>query len=475
MKKLIVGVGIILLVGIPVAWWLLHNGEFGQSLETRVSVQPATDSLVTITPRKHASVGWSIADTETEAVRQAVDMAEKRLGDKKANFAFVAVTMGYSIEKIREELDRRFSPNVKIHGLTSGRAVMTQDGYHIGNVGSLGILLVSDESSIRFGVGAVDGNASPEDLEAQGQEAIRKAIADAGMPDTRQPDVVLYGGVMHRGGEMRILDGIAKVIGPNTPVLGGNAGQDMKHNPGAPFTRQKVYPQGLVLTAVYTDRTIGWSFEYGFRQTETTGKITKANAAGNVIQEIDGRPALDVYDEWLNGKLLPVVESKSLQEIAGFTACNPISRIIRGTKGQSGFIVAEAIPLRENLKDRSLPVFANIPEGSTIRLLAGRWQNLVNRSEQIASMALLRGGNRADNIEFGLLNFCWAASLAVPPSELPKIPLLIRNQIPQTPFLGMFTKGETGLLPGIRNVFCNLAASVVLVEQEKNTKVLKEN
>ncbi|MBN1943152.1 MAG: FIST C-terminal domain-containing protein [Phycisphaerae bacterium] len=469
MTKWIVVILIVLMLAAAAAWWLLADRNGRDFPAPSPTTAP---SVVPITPRTHAATGFSTADNAAEAVREALAMARKGLGDKTEGFAFVAATAGYDLETVRDELDRLLPPGAKVHGLLSAADVMTEKGYHKGNVGALAILLVSSDSGIRFGAGAVDGSDSA-DLETLGERAMRQAVADAGVPDSRRPDFVLYAGVQSGGGERKILDGIAKVVGKNVPVLGGNVGL-APSQPPSPFTRDALHPNGLVLTALYTDRTIGWALEYGFRATETTGKVTKASPAGDVIYEIDDRAALDVYNEWLNGKLLPIVENEPLETVIGYTACNPVGYALKAPRGAEGEIIVTVIPTRKNLQDRALPVYAEVPEGTTIRLLAGRWQTLLNRAEQAVVKALLRGTNRAGNIEFGLFNFCWAASRAIPPSELPKLPLLVRNQIPHTPFLGLFTKGQQGPLPGVRNIHCNLAAAMLLVEQEDEGKTRKE-
>lgn len=473
MKKWIVAIVILLAVALPVTWWLLSRGVTEEGLTTADSEQSTSQEVVPAVRCRHASTGYSTAKEAREAVRQAVAMAREGLTGKKERFAFVVFTNGYDLEVVREELNRVLLPGVKVHGLVSAAEIMTDRGLFGKPDSALAMLLVSEESGIHFGVGGMKGSDAAS-LEELGEKTIRLALADSGMPAERRPDFILSAGVLHYGEEMRILDGIANVVGPGTPVIGGNVGQALPTIPEGPYTRERHYPGGLILTAVYTTRPIGWAFEYGFRPTDTTGNVTKASPAGDVIFEIDGRPALDVYNEWLNGKLLPVIEKESIEAVAGFTACNPISRPLLPREGRTGFIVATAIPTRDNLKNRALPVYAKVPEGSTIRLMAGRWQTLLNRAEQASTMALLRSGNRADSIEFGVMSLCWAASRAIPPSELPKFPLLVRNQIPKTPFIGYFSKGEQGPLPGIRNIHCNLVAGMLLVECEHPRKILKD-
>ncbi|MBN1554603.1 MAG: hypothetical protein JXA11_07645 [Phycisphaerae bacterium] len=465
MRTRILGVLILLVLLVPATWWFVRANRTKQYLRNNAPRLQDAETPPAQRERIHAATGFSMDPEVPQAVRQAVAMAREGLNGKKENFAFVVCTPEYDVETVRDEVSRILAPGAKVHGMISAGEVMTEKGFHKSPHGAVALLLVREDSEIHFGVGAADQN-EVKDMETLGETAMRRALASSKMPKTRRPDFVLYAGVLCKGGETRILDGIANVVGTDTPVLGGNIGYPTSDAPFGPFTRDHIHPNGVVLTAIYTDRTFGWAFEYGFRPTDTTGIVTKASPGGDILYEIDGRPALDVYNEWLDGKLLPVVENESVPAVVGFTACNPIWRRIDKRRSLRGHVVAAVIPTRKNLADRSLPVFVSIPKGNRIRLLAGRWQSLLNRAEQAAVMALLRGGNRPENVEFGIFHFCWAASCAIPPSELPKLPLLVRNQLPHAPFIGLFTKGEQGPIPGFRNVHGNLAASMLLVEQE---------
>ncbi|MBN1554601.1 MAG: FIST C-terminal domain-containing protein [Phycisphaerae bacterium] len=463
MKKYIVVLLILSAAAAVGVWMLVHSAE-----DTSITAvdDDGTASLTeaqTISPiHRHAAVGWSVADDPRQGVREALAMARDRLGEEKAVFAIVVPTQGYSTQAVVEELDSLLEPGAKVYGITSGWAVMTPDGYHQGKVGAIGILLVGEKAGIRFGVGEVDG-ITPADLKAQGAEAIRRGIADAGMPPQSRPEMVLYCGYSYFGGEMKILDGIAEVVGVDTPVVGGNARDSAFAGGWSQFTRKDIYTKGLVLATLFTEKNIGWAFESGFRLTESSGVVTKANAEGTLLYEIDGRGALDVYDEWLGGKLLPVLRTKTSEELVAYTALNPLGCLFKGAKGQTGYIVAHPIPTKENLEDRAVPVYSQILQGSKIHLFAGQWQNLLNRAEQAAANALERGTLKPSTTTFGVLYFCRGAKSVIPSTQTPTIPLLVRNQIPDVPFIGVFTGGEQGPLPGIRNVNCNLVVSMVLV------------
>ena len=64
----------------------------------------------------------------------------------------------------------------------------------------------------------------------------------------------------------------------------------------------EVYERGICLAVLYTDLPLGWTFEAGFDVTEKhAGIATKVE--GQALVEIDGRPALDVYNEWVDNEI----------------------------------------------------------------------------------------------------------------------------------------------------------------------------
>jgi len=358
-----------------------------------------------------------------------------------------------------DEVRSALGPDVKIHGATSSVGVMTNDGFHRGRVGAIAVMGVSNEH-LRFGVAGIDLTQAADPQQA-GMDVIRAAARDAGMPEDTPPQIVLMTGTTLRGGEMKIMDGIGRVIGAEVPIMGGNAGDEKHDGSWRQFTRGATYNNGLVVTAIYTDLKVGWAFESGFRITDNGGVVTKSD--GKTIYEIDHRPALEVYDHWLGGELIPAIKAKEQNEITKMAASNPLCVAIQGKDGQVGYRTSRPFPSKACLKDMSLPVYAAIEEGSRIRLFTASWQAVLNRAERAPEQAIARGAIGKGEGMFGLLFFCKGLCTLIPGSEMPKVPCLVNNPLQGTPFVGIVTIGEQGMLPGLRNVNCNLVESMVVV------------
>ncbi|MHC1600020.1 MAG: FIST N-terminal domain-containing protein [Candidatus Methanospirareceae archaeon] len=104
------------------------------------------------------------------------------------------------------------------------------------------------------------------------------------------------------GEEEEILAGIEEVTGKDVPVFGGSSGDNDITGKWKQFANERVYSNGISLTAIYTDLKVGWALEAGYKRSEYRGTITKAE--GRTIYEIDNQPAAEVYNYWTGGKVV---------------------------------------------------------------------------------------------------------------------------------------------------------------------------
>lgn len=278
-------------------------------------------------------------------------------------------------------------------------------------------------------------------------------------------------GTSKRGEENQIMQGIAKVIGKDVPVVGGNS-KDFSAkviNNWRQFTESETYNTGLLLAAIYDDNPIGWGFEATFKLTDKKGIVTKSD--GFRIVEIDNRPALDVYDEWVGGEFYKKInagefdsgeETVDFNLVKGFTLLNPIAKIVKGDNGQIGQFATSPIPDAQDIKDKTISVYAQVSTGDEISLYKGTWQIAMNRVETIPKDALLRSGLKKGEGTFAILIMCNGLKTVLPTEEIDKVGV-ITDDILGVPFIGGITAGEQGPIPGIGNINANIVESIVLV------------
>ena len=401
----------------------------------------------------HVGSGWSDNNDEGKAVEEAVSSVETQLEGKSPDFAVLFSTVGYDSDKVLSEV-RRLLPDVQIYGGTSCLAVQTREGFHAGEKGSLALLAVATKN-ITFGVGGVSIDDFPSAREA-GKAAIQAAIDAAG--EKGVPKLVLITGSV--GHEEELLAGIEDVIGKDVPVLGGSAGDNDISGEWKQFANGNVYSNGISLTAIYTDLSIGWAFEGGYLRSENRGTITRAE--GRIIYEIDNRPAAEVYNEW-TGSTVVAEELETGGSILSDASYYPLAKII---KNEGKEYTLSIHPLSINATDHSLEVFANVEEGDEVLLMHGDWELLLNRALTTPTKALESESLSKEDVSFGVYTYCAGTVLAIPEDERPKMPVLVKTAIGDAPFIGTFTFGEQGHIRGVGNLHGNLVNSMIVFTEK---------
>jgi len=399
--------------------------------------------------------GWSDNNDEMKAVKEAVSSVRTQLGGKSPDIAILFSTAGYDSNKVLSEV-RRLLPDVQIYGGTSCLAVQTKEGFHVGGKGSLALLAVATEN-ITFGVGGASIDDFPTAREA-GKAAIQAAMEAAGEKGASKPKLVLMTGSV--GHEEALLAGIEEVIGKDVPVLGGSAGDNYITGEWRQFTNGDVYSNGISLCAIYTDLKVGWAYEAGYLRSENRGTITRAE--GRIIYEIDNRPAAEVYNEWTGGAVVAdkLATGGSVLSKATFY---PLAKVIKNEEKEYTLSIH---PLSINASDHSLEVFVNVEEGDEVLLMHGDWELLLNRALTTPTKALESEALSKEDVSFGIYTFCAGTMLAIPEDERPKMPVLVKTAIGDAPFIGTFTFGEQGHIPGVGNVHGNLVNSMIIFTEK---------
>ena len=401
--------------------------------------------------RQEVGYGWGTLKNPKEAIKEAIDHAKINFKDG-VEYVILFSTVDYNLTKIIKELKNEF-PNAQIYGGTSMLAVITRDGYHTSKNGSLALLIVSSEK-VKFGVGGAD--IEKYGAREAGKEAIKEAIKNANKKK-EIPQVILM--TAAPGKEEEIIEGIEEIIGKNVPIIGGSSGDNDLSGKWKQVANERVYSNGVSLTAVYTDLDIGIAYEAGYLRSESKGKIT--NATGRVIYEINNMPAAEVYNRWTNGIINQKLEEGGT--ILSETTFFPLAKILYGN---TTIHYLSIHPLSVNLPEKSLTVFANVKKDDDILLMHGNWELLLNRAQSTPRKALISKNIPKEKIAFGIYTFCAGTMLAIPEKERPKMPLLIKSVLGDVPFIGTFTFGEQGFLTEIGNRHGNLANSMVVFSNE---------
>lgn len=458
MKKLIFVLFIIALIAV-----------FGcTSEEFKLVPKKGTGGVISDIVGTEVGTGWSVNENPSEAVTEAVNIALEGKVNGKPDFAIIFASSGSDMSAILSKAREILGAETKIYGGTSdSRAVMTEKGFvKVTERGyeqslmegkrGLAIMTISSDDIV-FGVGAADSSAYSSIQEAS-KTAVLNAIQDAGKSTNELPDVVLL--IPTHGIEEEIIEGIEEVVGKDTNLLGGTTGGPVF----GVFGKNEVYEQGVSLAVIYTDLPIGWTFEGGFDVTDPqTGIVTKVD--GQHIVEIDDRPALDVYNEWLDGEIDRLFEEVGEPDvIRDLLTLHPVYRKYTSTTGQGYFLFSHPWPKDDTLVDRAISTSTKIKEGERIYLSHGTWETLLNRIGNLPRNAKVGGAIGVDEKPiFGIGYICAGVMGTIPEEEREKMALMINYANNNAPFIAVFTWGEQGHFPGVGNKHGNLLTSFLVV------------
>jgi len=184
---------------------------------------------------------------------------------------------------------------------------------------------------------------------------------------------IISDGTFVNGSEL--VDGFNRDNPNKVPVTGGLAGDAARFN--RTFTSLNDVPaQGNVIAIGFYGENLhishgssgGWE-EFGPQRT-----ITRSDK--NVLFEIDGKSALDLYKEYLG---------EYAKELPGSALLFPLSLSIEGSDKK---LVRTILSVNEG--EKSMTFAGNLPEGSKVRLMKANFEKLISASSSAATDAMTR-------------------------------------------------------------------------------------
>jgi hypothetical protein len=388
---------------------------------------------------------------DLDGVRAAIQALELGLGGP-ADMVFFHGAQDCNPKVITAALLERW-PRVKVHGGSSCMGVMTR-GWFRPDPRSFGFLGISDPAGA-YGVGMAGLQTNPREA---AKKALGLALDHAGRPG-EMPQMILL--TAPPGCEEELLLGIGEVVGPQVPVAGGSAADEAVTGAWWVSANEVVDNRSVIVTTLFPSGGVVSSFQSGYEATEKSGIIT--HASGHAINEIDGRPAAQLYNEWTGGALADVLEGggKIAQRISGL---HPVGR----RAGSSGEIVEYVLSFLDTVQsDGSLTVFTEVREGERLWLMRGTVDNLVERAGRIARVArdALAQERGSDAVAGALVVYC-ASCLVHIRDRMPEVVAGLDAALGDRPYLGTFTFGEQGCFLAGGNRHGNMMVTVILFTGE---------
>lgn len=205
-----------------------------------------------------------------------------------------------------------------------------------------------------------------EDSRAVGGKIVKALLA----PDLKAVFVVAPG-VNINGSELVL--GMREYLPAGVSLTGGLAGDGTRFQETRTILGGQVYPSRVVAIGFYGDRlVVGSGSKGGWKPFGPARRVTKV--AGNVLYELDGKPALELYKSYLGDKAAELPASGLLYPFA----------ILNSDRSATGLI---RTILNVDHANNSLILAGDIPAGSTVCLMHAGTDDLVDGASVAAKDA----------------------------------------------------------------------------------------
>lgn len=247
--------------------------------------------------------------------------------------------------------------------------------------------------------------------------------------------LIISDGLQVNGSEL--VRGIASVIGKEIPITGGLAGdgdrfQETYVCANAPAQKGVVAAIGL-----YGDKiTVKHGCAGGWDAFGPERIITKSKS--NVLYELDGQPALELYKTYLG---------EEAENLPGSALLFPLT--IRPADGKDYTVVRTILAVNE--EDNSMTFAGDMPEGFVAQLMRGNIDHLVEGAAQAAREAKPEGVN-GDQV--ALLVSCIGRKLLMGQHISDEIEAVRTIMGEQPKLIGFYSYGE--ISPHAASGFCEL-------------------
>ena len=341
--------------------------------------------------------GWSYNEKDTsKAINKAMADLKRNLGEKKAAVIFFSGTsIDLDVPEMVKAVAKEF-PNTPVWGATSALGIFMNNEYDYMCGSAVGLLALCSEEYHFFVKGAI----ADEDTNSYRNAAVR-IIKDAKAHYSEVPSMILF--TANPGShEETVIEALKEGFGKSIPIFGGSCGTEAP-NPRYAIANDESYEKGLSLCFIYTNKRIGHCYQMGYKQEDVHGTATDVD--GRWVNQIDGRPALDVYNEWTNGFFEDVLnEGKSIRGEGQML--HPLAMV---KKAENGKELTIALSAKQHVPQTgAIEFFACVDKGDVLTVLKGDTNSLIRRAYLGVAKAkrMARG-----KIAGGLVFYCSGARL----------------------------------------------------------------
>lgn len=237
------------------------------------------------------------------------------------------------------------------------------------------------------------------------------------------------------GDQQEVVRGAYQTVGAEVPLVGGCAGDGLKMRGTFQLHGTDVLDNSVVAAAIASDGPIGIGVRHGWRRVGEPMLVTASR--GNVVEELNDIPALDVYLDRLDA---PEAARHDPGAFTRFALTHPLGLSRRS--GEEVRFVAEA-----DFEKRSLLCIAQVPQGGHAWIMEGDHDSVLAATDEACREAVEDLGGQ---VPLGLLAFdCIARRGVLGDVGIEREVRRISEFAGGAPVAGFYTYGEIARTHGI--------------------------
>ena len=392
----------------------------------------------------NAGVGMSRHHNPNVAGREAADQALEKAGVSKPDFVFMFASIGYDQPSLVRAV-RETTGGAPLAGC-SAEGTINGDDADESNFSVVVTAISSDELQWTNGIvpgledqpRAVGKQVAQDLLPTLSADAIGLFVFPDGLTDYLEP---FFAGLEENLPSDRFL-----------PLWGGGAGNNVSvEEPTYQYCDDEVISGGVAYALLSGKAQAGWAISHGLVPIGTARTVTRSQ--GNVIYEIDGKPAIEVLKEYLPEGAL--AEDRDWMRYAVSLALT--TKAPNYMKDEE--YVVRGVPA-VRMADGSITVQTEVPEGTSVWFSSRDKEKITSRFDRMAQQITEQLGDDKPKLVFQFECFTRGKSLFREQEKMQLLKRLRQSVGPDVPWAGFYTIGEIG--PVEEHNLRHLYTSVVL-------------
>jgi hypothetical protein len=376
----------------------------------------------------NAGVGMSQHHNPNVAGREAAEQALKKAGVSKPDFVFMFASIGYDQRSLLGVV-REATGGAPLTGC-SAEGTINGDDADESNF-SVVVTAISSEE-LQWTNGIVPG------LEDQ-PRAVGKQVAQDLLPNLSADAIGLF---VFPDGLTDYLEPFFAGLEENLPsdrflpLWGGGAGNNVSvEEPTYQYCDDEVISGGVAYALLSGKAQAGWAISHGLVPIGSARTVTRSQ--GNVIYEIDGKPAIEVLKEYLPEGAL--AEDRDWMRYAVSLALT--TKAPNYMKDEE--YVVRGVPA-VRMADGSITVQTEVPEGTSVWFSSRDKEKITSRFDRMARQITEQLGDDKPKLVFQFECFTRGKSLFREQEKVQLLKRLRQSVGPDVPWAGFYTIGEIG-------------------------------